>query len=77
MLKSVYNLNLCSVCKWGQIKVSIMKWPELNVGYFLWIHLKFNENEHFVVGLKSVIVLYFYQGNGTYLSKEQWDYRAC
>ena len=40
-----------------------MKWHEVNVGYFLWIHLKFKENEHFVVGLKSVIVLYFYHGN--------------
>ena len=34
MLKSVYNLNLCSVA-------SIVRWHELNVGYFVWIHLKF------------------------------------
>ena len=34
MLKSVYNLNLCSVA-------SIVRWHELNVGYFVWIHLEF------------------------------------
>ena len=34
MLKSLYNLNLCSVA-------SIVRWHELNVGYFVWIHLKF------------------------------------
>ena len=37
MLKSLYNLNLCSVA-------SIVRWHELNVGYFVWIHLKFKWN---------------------------------
>ena len=53
-----------------------MKWHELNVGYFLWIHLKFKENEHFVVGLRSVIILYIYHGNDRYLSQQQRDYPA-
>ena len=34
MLKSVYNLNVCSVA-------SIVRLHELNAGYFVWIHLKF------------------------------------
>ena len=34
MLKSLYNLNVCSVA-------SIVRLHELNAGYFVWIHLKF------------------------------------
>ena len=34
MLKSLYNVNVCSVA-------SIVRLHELNAGYFVWIHLKF------------------------------------
>ena len=34
ILKSLYNLNVCSVA-------SIVRLHESNAGYFVWIHLKF------------------------------------
>ena len=39
--------------------------------------LNLNENEHFVVGLRTVTVLYFHHDNDGYLSEQQWDYPAC
>ena len=39
--------------------------------------LNLNENELFVVGLRSVIILYIYHGNDRYLSQQQRDYPAC
>ena len=36
--------------------------------------LNLNENEHFVVGLRSVIILYIYHGYDRYLSQQQRGY---
>ena len=56
---------------------SVVRWHELNVGYFYGYILNLNENEQFVVGLRTIIILYIYHGNDRYLSQQQTGYPAC